>query len=195
MKTELFNSFIGNHNLSEPKYIGSPFTWCNNQRGGARIWARLDRIIVNSKWYDVVNSYTIKHLPKCHSDHCPILLQCRTNTTRGKKPFRFENTWAQSQVCHNIVEETWNQPCSGNPMHTLNHKFCTLKNHLIKNCGKMNQGMGQQIKYLEDQIIEIEVQQSKQQGNFDLDIQLRSLYNKHQALIRQNTTFWAQRSR
>ncbi|KAJ0973910.1 hypothetical protein J5N97_015875 [Dioscorea zingiberensis] len=164
MKSELFNLFIVNHNLFEPKFTGPPFTWCNNQKGGARIWARLDRIIVNSIWYDSIASYTIKHLPKCQSDHCPILLQCRFNITKGKRPFRFANTWMQSKVCHNIVKETWSLTPRGNPMHNLNHKFCNLKQSLLKHCGHLNQGKDQEIKQLE---VEIMIIEEKQNGQTD----------------------------
>ncbi|KAJ0961245.1 hypothetical protein J5N97_000791 [Dioscorea zingiberensis] len=139
-KSELFNSFIMNYNLSEPKFIGSPFTWCNNQRGGARIWARLDRVIVNGNWYDSLASYNIKHLAKCQSDHCPILIHCGFNKNKGKRPFRFANTWTQSETCQSIVQEIWRPKTGGNPIHHLNHKFCTLQKTLIKNCKKTESG-------------------------------------------------------
>ncbi|KAJ0964447.1 hypothetical protein J5N97_029569 [Dioscorea zingiberensis] len=195
MKTELFNVFIISNNLSEPKFIGQPFTWCNNQRGGAKIWARLDRVIVNHSWHDSIASYVIKHLARNQSDHCPIVMQTKTYMTKGKRPFRFVNNWAQSNICKQIVKETWSPLTRGNPMQQLNHKFCKLQKELIKNCGKINKDMEQKIQQVENEIIEIEKKHYQQHGDINIENKLRCLYNKQQALIRQNATLWAQKSR
>lgn len=30
-------------------FIGSPYTWCNNQHGAARVWKRLDWVLLNNQ--------------------------------------------------------------------------------------------------------------------------------------------------
>lgn len=55
-------------------FSGPAFTWCNNQLGLARRWARLDRGLVNSSWLDKFSSYSLKHLPRLFSDHAPFYL-------------------------------------------------------------------------------------------------------------------------
>ncbi|KAJ0965278.1 hypothetical protein J5N97_026416 [Dioscorea zingiberensis] len=47
IKSKQMNSFLINNNLMELNTLDSPYTWCNNQRGTARIWAKLDRFFVN----------------------------------------------------------------------------------------------------------------------------------------------------
>lgn len=42
-----FKECLVGANLSGIRYEGSNFTWCNNQRGGRRIWQRLDRFLCN----------------------------------------------------------------------------------------------------------------------------------------------------
>lgn len=40
-----FLNFIEDNNLLDLHYISPNFTWCNNQSGTARHWARLDRCL------------------------------------------------------------------------------------------------------------------------------------------------------
>ncbi|XP_039146778.1 uncharacterized protein LOC120283989 [Dioscorea cayenensis subsp. rotundata] len=47
-KARVFSDFISVNNLFDVNYTGSRFTWCNNQYGVARKWARLDRCLINS---------------------------------------------------------------------------------------------------------------------------------------------------
>lgn len=44
-KSHFFLNFIEDNNLLDLHYIGPNFTWCNNQSGTARHWARLDRCL------------------------------------------------------------------------------------------------------------------------------------------------------
>ncbi|KAJ0987028.1 hypothetical protein J5N97_005384 [Dioscorea zingiberensis] len=103
MKSVHFNAFIYNNHLTELNYSGSMFIWCNNQSGLARRWARLDRLLVNHQWLETVPNYAVKHLPRSQSDHNPVLLQCSFERNRGTRPFRFNNSWIQSDLCLHSV--------------------------------------------------------------------------------------------
>lgn len=45
-----FNAFIHNCDLIEMASSGGEFTWTNKQEGGARIYSRLDRCLINNTW-------------------------------------------------------------------------------------------------------------------------------------------------
>lgn len=63
-KAHEFSNFITANNFLDVRYIGSNFTWCNNQLGLARLTARLDRCLVNTIWSANVTTYFVKHLPR-----------------------------------------------------------------------------------------------------------------------------------
>lgn len=46
-KAHVFSNFITINNLMEVNFLGSSFTWFNNQLGTARKWARLDHCLIN----------------------------------------------------------------------------------------------------------------------------------------------------
>lgn len=70
----MFAEFIATNYLLNVNFIGSQFTWCNNQQGLARRWARLDRCLVNLAWANNFDSCLVKHLHRFLSDHSPMLL-------------------------------------------------------------------------------------------------------------------------
>ncbi|KAJ0983984.1 hypothetical protein J5N97_002340 [Dioscorea zingiberensis] len=195
MKSNHFNSFIVHNNLSDLKFSGPPFTWCNNQRGGSRIWARLDRILCNDKWLDEASYYHVPHLARCQSDHAPILLKCWKQLQNIKKPFRFDNNWINLPECHKSVEEIWNTEGLRNPMHTTSHRMHNLKTNLTKKCMGHSKKLETQIKLVEEKITETESMDCSNRNQANLWTTLRPLYKQHQAYIRQYTTYWAQKSR
>lgn len=62
-EAEELSDFIQNSALIDLGFSGSPFTWCNNRRGSARIYKRLDRGLANLKWIDSDISTSITLCP------------------------------------------------------------------------------------------------------------------------------------
>ncbi|KAJ0981340.1 hypothetical protein J5N97_009595 [Dioscorea zingiberensis] len=48
IKAKHFADFVSNNQLFDLGFFGTPYTWCNNQNGLGRRWARLDRAIANN---------------------------------------------------------------------------------------------------------------------------------------------------
>lgn len=90
-KASVFSKFIATNNLLDVNFVGSPYTWCNNQQGLARRWARLDRCLVNPVWSNCFYAYLVTHLPRFLSDHSPLLLSVSPRNFSKKKLFHFEN--------------------------------------------------------------------------------------------------------
>ncbi|XP_027096071.1 uncharacterized protein [Coffea arabica] len=59
MELRTFMSLAG---VSDAGFSGSPFTWCNNRGGLARIWKRLDRVLVNQSISSLGVSFMVQHL-------------------------------------------------------------------------------------------------------------------------------------
>lgn len=52
---------------------------------------RLDRIVANHAWLTLYPDAHVHHLPRTHSDHCPLLLSLDKNLYKEKSNvFRFE---------------------------------------------------------------------------------------------------------
>lgn len=90
-KANFFLNFIDSNNLFDFNFSGFRFTWCNNQSGLARRWARLDRCLANASWLSTFASYSLIHLPRIFSDHAPLLLSFSSNPSRKNNSFKFEN--------------------------------------------------------------------------------------------------------
>ncbi|KAJ0969863.1 hypothetical protein J5N97_022740 [Dioscorea zingiberensis] len=102
-KAKLFSDFINENQLFDLGFIGSPFTWCNNQIGLARRWARLDRVLANNEWLSSFDSYFNRHLSRTASDHSPMLVIAKSNSNHKRRVFRFENFWFDYEQCHSNV--------------------------------------------------------------------------------------------
>lgn len=113
-----FSDFVDNNNLIDLNNTGPLFTWCNNQSGLARWWARQDHCPVNLMWINLFNTNNLKHLNRPFSHHAPLFLSSSSFPFFKKNFFQFENFWFDYVGCHSAVHDAWNHT----PMATL----CTL---------------------------------------------------------------------
>lgn len=130
-KARYFHNFINNTNLVDLSFSGPVFTWCNNQHGAARRWARLDRGLVNTIWMDKFPSYSLKHLPRIFSDHAPLLLTMSSHNPNFYKVFHFENYWLDHIGCLEAVREAWSFSPNGNPMHIFSHLISRTRRNIL----------------------------------------------------------------
>ncbi|XP_039130843.1 uncharacterized protein LOC120267217 [Dioscorea cayenensis subsp. rotundata] len=131
-KSRLFSNFVNSANLLDLGFVGSRFTWCNNQVGLSCRWARLDRFLANHDWIASFSSLENLHLPRSCSDHCPLLLTACTHTPSKSSIFQFDNIWFEYSSCHNIISNAFQVISSSSHMHSLHHCLHRAKNDLIK---------------------------------------------------------------
>ncbi|KAJ0960379.1 hypothetical protein J5N97_001796 [Dioscorea zingiberensis] len=194
-KSRLFNGFVNENCLLDLGFIGSPYTWCNNQLGLARRWARLDRFLANSDWVSKFDTYFINHLPRTASDHSPLLLTANFHSPHKHKVFRFDNFWLEYDKCHEHVTKAWYSRTNANPLHAFTHFTARTKSYLCQWKAKELTPLEKNITQVEEEILHLESLESSL-GYSDLtSVALRSLYNKHCALLRQNSLRWAQRAK
>ena len=94
--------------FSSPKY-----TWSNCHYFSSLIMERLDRVVANFDWRLLFPDASVTHLPRTHSDHCPLLLSfCPSHSCSFPRPFRFENIWLSHPDFINVVVQAWASPAS-----------------------------------------------------------------------------------
>uniref|UniRef100_A0A2N9GX79 Reverse transcriptase domain-containing protein n=1 Tax=Fagus sylvatica TaxID=28930 RepID=A0A2N9GX79_FAGSY len=99
-----FSDFIFELGLVDFPLLEGQFTWSNNQDPPSK--SRIDRFLVSTDWEEQFSKLTQKALPRCISDHCPIMLECG-NFNGGKSYFKFENMWLQHQDFVGNVRNWW----------------------------------------------------------------------------------------
>ncbi|XP_070025309.1 uncharacterized protein [Nicotiana sylvestris] len=88
---EDFAFCINSCGLFDQGYKERPFTWCNARPNAQCIFKRLDRILVNLPFQNMLPTINVDHLIRIGSDHAPLLMTCGEQITNVVKPFRFLN--------------------------------------------------------------------------------------------------------
>lgn len=73
--------------LVDIKATGRHFTWNNKQEGEARVYSRIDRVLVTSSWLEAFELAEVVFLPEGNFDHSPALLSFYPETQQ-KQPFQ-----------------------------------------------------------------------------------------------------------
>lgn len=66
-------------------FMGNRFTWNNGREGDAYVQQRLDRACATLEWRELFPQARVCHLKASYSDHIPILLTTRVETTKNVK--------------------------------------------------------------------------------------------------------------
>lgn len=105
---EGFNKTVLDCDLTDLDLIGYPFTWEKSRGSFGWTEIRLDRAMVNSKWWEEFQSAQLFNLEITLSDHSPILLQpTEVRNYNQVRRFRFENAWLTDLKCIDLVKENW----------------------------------------------------------------------------------------
>lgn len=87
------------------------FTFSNRRKGIYETKARLDRVIVNKKWRNLLPRAKVNHGLANTSDHILIIISMFKNSQRrlpaNQHHFRFEPMWLIDTTVKDKMEETW----------------------------------------------------------------------------------------
>ena len=117
--------------LEDLKYTGNLFTWSNKQQGEDRVYAKLDRVLVNSLWQGKFDNSEEVFLPEGTFDHCPIVVSFYKLEGHRKRPFKYYKMWSLAASFKDKVSESWSAVSTGVPMFSLVTKLKRLK-HVLK---------------------------------------------------------------
>jgi hypothetical protein len=122
-----FNDCIDKCGLSDIRSTGSIWSWNNSSEGSCRITGRLDRILGNSIWVDLIPNSYYAYLIAATSDHSPMLLHLTTTLASFPKPFRYFNYWSDCCGYYDICKEAWDIETEGNPLYQVIRKLKNTK--------------------------------------------------------------------
>lgn len=127
-------SVISDCALVDVGFSGSKFTWSNMRLGQGCIRERLDRAWSNGGWQQRFPCSSVKHLPRHHSDHHPILFS--TDSGLGQRPdrptFHMLSAWFQHPGFESVVRQAWGT--SPVPLLTSMAEFQGLATYWNRTC-------------------------------------------------------------
>nr|XP_027083663.1 uncharacterized protein LOC113705962 [Coffea arabica] len=189
-----FRQFINEANLSDVGFSGAQFTWCNNRHGRARIWKRLDRVLVNEGYSDTGMSLAVSHLARESSDHAPLLLSVSTRLDTKPKSFRFLNVWTGHEDFMPMVQESWEQPCGGPPLQVLYCKLKRLRGSIREWSRRVFGDIFQTVRQKEEEVRLAEVRVESDDSDA-ARVHLHLAKGQLRAAMRVEELFWKQKAR
>lgn len=94
-------------NLMDLGFVGSKFIWFRNRVTDGLMMERLDRAWCNTAPQTLFPEALVTHLPRPHSDHCPLLLDSNPVSNLVPKAFKFESIWVSHPDFLNLVHNSW----------------------------------------------------------------------------------------
>ncbi|XP_050259987.1 uncharacterized protein LOC126705076 [Quercus robur] len=104
-----FKDCLDRCSMVDMGFSGPRYTWSNKRDISNLILERIDRFFMNPDWCVVYPNARVTHLPRCHSDHCPVLMEAApVSIVKLIKPFRFQEFWLSDTSFPTIVSKAWN---------------------------------------------------------------------------------------
>ncbi|XP_062103902.1 uncharacterized protein LOC133815024 [Humulus lupulus] len=126
-----FQSCVEQCGLVDVKFSGNFFTWNNKQEGFSRVYAKLDRVMVNDQWLEKFPNDEAIFFPKGDFDHSPCLV-IFSSEFETRKPFRYFNFWSSYTDFFDKLSVSWNEEVTGTLMYCLINKLKKLRGVLAK---------------------------------------------------------------
>ncbi|XP_062085364.1 uncharacterized protein LOC133791452 [Humulus lupulus] len=126
--SDSFKDCVVHCQMEDLKFSGCFFTWNNKQQPEERIFSKIDRALVNSKWTDSFLNSDVVFLPEGDFDHYPILISFYKDFSSGRKPFRYFSMWKSAQNYVEVVRQSWQTPIASTLMYQLVGRLKRLKN-------------------------------------------------------------------
>ncbi|KAF6133894.1 hypothetical protein GIB67_040658 [Kingdonia uniflora] len=118
---------LRNLRLIESFSTGPKFSWCNGQKGKARILRRHDRALYNSAWIQKFDGWSSKYMTRENSDHSAMEGCIQDLPKPHNIPFRFHKGWVTINTFEDMVIQSWGERLIGNPIFVLMKKLQRLK--------------------------------------------------------------------
>ncbi|XP_074270956.1 uncharacterized protein LOC141594869 [Silene latifolia] len=125
-----FNQCLLDCSLDDAHSFGLEHTWTNKREPTARIWSRLDRVLLNSDWLIQFPITHVQVLPSGISDHSPLLVEVK-NGYKVRRQFSYLNCWEDHKDYRDSVTAAWNLPVKGNHIFRLFTKLKNVRSNLV----------------------------------------------------------------
>lgn len=102
-----FTQCVNNCALTELKFSDRKFTWWNEKIEEECIFKRLDRVLGNQEFFNILPSSEVIHQVRQVSDHAPLHVVCNSEEEPAMRPFRFLNFWTRHSDFRKTIKECW----------------------------------------------------------------------------------------
>jgi hypothetical protein len=193
---DLFNNFIGNHQIREVRRAGPKYTWTNKQLNP--IMVNLDRFLISTNWEERFPLYMAWRLTRVGSDHSPINLDSGEQGEPRPKYFFFEKQWLLVPGLHDIVKEKWDESVARRLIHSysLNNwhgRLCFLRRALrgwnLQKIGEQKKERNkllQQLAAIDSLADRMDLSAEQWRSRYEMENKLEEIYNKEEI-------YWQQR--
>ncbi|XP_060210254.1 uncharacterized protein LOC132637130 [Lycium barbarum] len=161
-ETEDFIHCINICQLTDIGFKGRMYTWWNERSDDACIFKILDRCLGNQALQQLYPNFEVEHLIKKGSDHSPLAITTRVDTTPIKKPFKFLNFWVEYETFLDVVKENWQEWHSPDPFFNFHNKLKKVGKALAKWSGDTFGDIFKHIATLEE-VVQVHEQEFEQQ--------------------------------
>ncbi|XP_010693313.2 uncharacterized protein LOC104906276 [Beta vulgaris subsp. vulgaris] len=127
---EPIRSCLDECGLYDMKCSGNRFTWNNKQEGNDRVFAKLDRVLINAQWEEIYQNVGTSFLNEGEFDHSPAIVAGNESHGQCKKPFKYFTMWKQSPHFEELVKGCWLDRVMGNRMYAVTTKLKRVKKEL-----------------------------------------------------------------
>ncbi|WOK92021.1 hypothetical protein Cni_G00712 [Canna indica] len=179
--------------LLDVKYQGNSFTWCNNRSGAKRIQARLDKVLINWKWFNMFGLNSVKHLNMIASDHRPILFLAENKRFIREKKMRFvfELYWMDYEELEEVIKNNWQSDIlSSSRMEELSLNLIEIENKVSAWAKKNVCNLEKELKIANDELDVLEKLDETDNCDEQDFCKMKCLTNKIMALNRQIHLKW-----
>ncbi|XP_028089100.1 uncharacterized protein LOC114289558 [Camellia sinensis] len=185
-----FQECIDECGMIDLGFAGPRFTWTNLRSTGALIRERLDRCWCNNSWQLLYPETKVLHLPRVHSDHCPILLDTDPSSTlRPTRPFRFETIWFSDPSIFSVIKNSW---------HDNTLPFSTCVNLFVANVKLWNKlsfgNIFHRKKHISSRILGVQKSLETHPSPFLFNLE-KTLVKDFNDILKLEEEFWALKSR
>lgn len=108
--SNLFADCLNYCHLVDLGFIGCKYTWTNKRQYCCNVLERLDGILATYDWLNLFPEASVRHLPRTHPHHNPLLLSFHSQHTPTNKPFRFKTIWTSHPEFIHIFFHNWHRP-------------------------------------------------------------------------------------
>lgn len=92
-----FATCVNACSLTEVRFCESIYIWWNGRIEEDCIFKRLDKVLVNNKFLQILPNSEVHHFIRQGSDHAPLHVVCDATQDQIVKPYRFLNFWAKHE--------------------------------------------------------------------------------------------------
>ena len=103
-----FRECLNNYRMIDLGFSGPKFTWSNLHPFSQLVQEHIDRVFVNTEWYNIYLEASVTHLERAYSNHRTIVLRLNHEVgVQFPQPFRFQPMWLSNPSFPSVVRATW----------------------------------------------------------------------------------------